>query len=234
MRVVRTVRPATLLPGPTGADARRRLGRDVRARDGPRRRRPSRGSTGCRPVRVRPNRPCSLWPSTTNETWSGSSRSTSTVPSSQMITAPLPRPDPSCTPSNSPADRVVVRDLHGQAPQSGIHRRARGERPTTAGPRPSRAAGRSAGAWRRGAARRSGVRRRSPASSVRRLHRLEHGAHLPVHQVDGLQRADHHPDLDDAALVVAADDVDAVDVLALDAWSRTRARRCRPTSTCFV
>ena len=55
------------------------------------------------PVLVRPKRPVSFLPWSTNERWSGSSRRTSSSPSSQMITAPLPRPWPSWTPSNSPA-----------------------------------------------------------------------------------------------------------------------------------
>src|SRR5664280_2304276 len=63
--------------------------------------------------------------------------------------------------------------------------------------------------------RRPGVGRARPTSAGR-LHRLQRGRHLTVHQIDRLQRADHHPELDDSTLVVAADDVDAVDVLALD------------------
>ena len=35
--------------------------------------------------------------------------------------------------------------------------------------------------------------------SARRLHLLQHRGHLLVHEVDRLQRADHHPELDDAS-----------------------------------
>src|SRR5690606_37959120 len=52
--------------------------------------------------------------------------------------------------------------------------------------------------------------------SVGVLHRVQHRLHLPVDRVDGLEGPDHDGELDDAALVVAADDVDAVDVLARD------------------
>src|SRR6478609_7765456 len=41
--------------------------------------------------------------------------------------------------------------------------------------------------------------------------------HLLVHGLDRLERPHHHAELDDPAGVVAADDVDAVHVLALDA-----------------
>ena len=37
-----------------------------------------------------------------------------------------------------------------------------------------------------------------------------------MREIDRLQRSDHHPELDDPALVIAADDVDAVDVGVLD------------------
>ena len=47
------------------------------------------------------------------------------------------------------------------------------------------------------------------APSLRRLHTFQRRLHLLVHEVDGLERADHHPELDDPAFVVAADDVDA-------------------------
>ena len=48
------------------------------------------------------------------------------------------------------------------------------------------------------------------------LEQLQHAGHLLVDGVDGLERADHHPELDDLPVGVAADDVDAVHVLALD------------------
>ena len=48
------------------------------------------------------------------------------------------------------------------------------------------------------------------------LHLLQHRLHLGVEEIDGLQRADHHLELDDLACVVAGEDVDAVDVLALE------------------
>src|SRR4030095_3621030 len=48
------------------------------------------------------------------------------------------------------------------------------------------------------------------------LHRYEHRAHLLMYGVDGLQGPDHHPELHDAPCVIAADDVDAVDVFAVD------------------
>lgn len=37
-----------------------------------------------------------------------------------------------------------------------------------------------------------------------------------MHEVDGLQWSNHHSKLDNATLIVASDDVDTVDVLALD------------------
>jgi hypothetical protein len=46
--------------------------------------------------------------------------------------------------------------------------------------------------------------------STRRPHRPERGSHLVVDGVDGLLRVDHHAELDDVAVVVASDDVDAV------------------------
>src|SRR5664279_6536582 len=61
--------------------------------------------------------------------------------------------------------------------------------------------------------------------SAGRLHLFEACPHLPVHQVDRLQWSDHHPELDDASLLVAADDVDAVDVLALDGGLELEHRR---------
>src|ERR1039458_6257769 len=36
-----------------------------------------------------------------------------------------------------------------------------------------------------------------------------------MYEVDSLQRPDHHPKFDDASVIVAADDVNAVDILAL-------------------
>src|SRR3954454_9003192 len=57
---------------------------------------------------------------------------------------------------------------------------------------------------------------RSPAVPGSGLESRERGLHLPVDGVDGLQRPDHDPELHDPVLVVAAEDVDAVDVLAVD------------------
>jgi len=51
--------------------------------------------------------------------------------------------------------------------------------------------------------------------SVWRFHSLQHRRHLLVHEVDGLQRTNHHSKLDNPPLIVAADDVDSVDVLPL-------------------
>jgi hypothetical protein len=48
------------------------------------------------------------------------------------------------------------------------------------------------------------------------LHRCEHCAHRLVDGVDGLQGPDHHPELHDAPGLIAADDVDAIDVFAAD------------------
>src|SRR5208283_304100 len=39
--------------------------------------------------------------------------------------------------------------------------------------------------------------------------------HLLMYEVDSLQRPDHHPKFDDTSVIVATDDVHAVDVLAL-------------------
>src|SRR5262249_19587928 len=93
-----------LLPGPAAAHARGLLGHDVRAR-----------------LRVlvagldqdpavlagagQADPPASLCPCRGNDRPPGSSRAISAPPSSQMITAPLPRGCPSCTPSKSPAAR---------------------------------------------------------------------------------------------------------------------------------
>src|SRR5579863_2061068 len=55
------------------------------------------------PVRVRANPPDSLLPCSVTDMCPGSSRRISAGPSSQMITAPVPRLEPSCTPSNSPS-----------------------------------------------------------------------------------------------------------------------------------
>jgi hypothetical protein len=62
-------------------------------------------------------------------------------------------------------------------------------------------------------------RRTGPASGLCSglgLHLLQSAGHLRMHGVDGLEWPDHHPELDDAAGVVAPDDVDAVDVLPVD------------------
>src|SRR4030095_16527076 len=48
------------------------------------------------------------------------------------------------------------------------------------------------------------------------LHRYEHRAHLLVYGVDGLQWPDHQPELPGAPGGIGADDVDAVDVFAVD------------------
>ena len=55
------------------------------------------------PVRVSAKPPASLLPRRVKARRPGSSRVISASPSSQMITVPLPRSCPSCTPSNSPA-----------------------------------------------------------------------------------------------------------------------------------
>ena len=44
-----------------------------------------------------------------------------------------------------------------------------------------------------------------------RLHSLEHLPHLLVNGIDGLERPDHHFELDDLAVVVARNDVDTID-----------------------
>src|SRR5689334_4336775 len=58
------------------------------------------------PVRVSANPPASLLPCATKDRCPGSSLVISAGPSSQMITAPVPRRASGCTPSNSPASRV--------------------------------------------------------------------------------------------------------------------------------
>ena len=45
---------------------------------------------------------------------------------------------------------------------------------------------------------------------------LQHFAHLAMDEVDCLKWSDHDAELDDLAGVVAADDVDAIDVLPLN------------------
>src|SRR5437773_1934845 len=63
------------------------------------------------------------------------------------------------------------------------------------------------------------VRRTWSSVSVRsvcRLHPFEYCHHLRVHEIDGLQGSNHDSELDDASLVVATDDVDSIDILALD------------------
>jgi hypothetical protein len=57
-------------------------------------------------VRVKANPPPSLLPCNTADRWPDSSRVTSAGPSSQMITAPVPRACPARTPSKSPAGRT--------------------------------------------------------------------------------------------------------------------------------
>ena len=44
----------------------------------------------------------------------------------------------------------------------------------------------------------------------------QHRSHLLVDQVDGLERAQHHLEVDDPAGIVPADHVDAVDAEAVD------------------
>ncbi len=51
------------------------------------------------PVRVKANPPASLLPCSRTDRWPGSSRMISALPSSQMITAPVPRACPALTPS---------------------------------------------------------------------------------------------------------------------------------------
>ena len=58
------------------------------------------------PVRVSAKPPVSLWPRSSTTRCAGSSRTRSKSPSSQTITAPEPRDEPSWTPSNSPAARL--------------------------------------------------------------------------------------------------------------------------------
>ena len=73
------------------------------------------------PVRVSAKPPFSLLPCRMKDICPASSVTISAGPSSQTITAPLPRPCPSCTPSNSPADRswsstgTATRRIRGRA-----------------------------------------------------------------------------------------------------------------------
>jgi len=48
------------------------------------------------------------------------------------------------------------------------------------------------------------------------VHRRKQGVHGLVDGVDRLKRPDHHSQLDDSCVLVAANDVDTVHVLALD------------------
>jgi hypothetical protein len=67
-----------------------------------------------------------------NDRCPGSSRTISAVPSSQMITAPVPRRCPSRTPSKSlevPRRQRAVFDRHGQPPDSRVQRGSPGYRP---------------------------------------------------------------------------------------------------------
>ena len=48
------------------------------------------------------------------------------------------------------------------------------------------------------------------------LHLFQHDLHLRVHEIDGLQGADHDLEFGDLALVVEGHDVDAIDILAVD------------------
>src|SRR5258708_35397778 len=66
------------------------------------------------PVRVRAKPPASLLPCNLTDKWPGSSRRIWAGPSTQMITAPLPRACPWCTPSKSPASSECLLDWHGQ------------------------------------------------------------------------------------------------------------------------
>ena len=50
---------------------------------------------------------------------------------------------------------------------------------------------------------------------ARASHLLQHLAHLAMDEIDGLERSDHHTELDDLAFVVASNDVNAIDVLSL-------------------